>query len=331
MNKINVLLAFVLCLVFVAGQTGSLGVPTFYPSQPLISYQLPASATSGQIAFVDFVGDLTGDGFSEVAAGTWNGAYLVDIASGILIYRFSGIGPVAGLGDINGDFVPDFAVANIGSITVYSGIAGNPVISTITDPTPHNPPDAFPQDMARFKDINNDGRDEILVSEFVGSGPGTPTPNAYIFDALNGALLIMFTSPTSVAGSAVSQFGNAVSDIGDVDSDGVHDAAVSGGVPYVSGFVSVFSGSTGALLYTIAPSSSIRGLGSNPRSISSAGDFNFDSVPDFTVSEFSMLISNAPHQVMVYSGNTGTALTTVTYPTASDPQRVAGGNINGDF
>lgn len=123
------------------------------------------------------------------------------------------------------------------------------------------------------------------------------------------------------------QFGWIARNVGDVDGDGVNDAATSAptnseGGPH-AGKVYVFSGRSGRLLWSALGTDSAQlGLGIQP-----ARDVNGDGIPDVVV--------GAPgiERAYVYSGYDGTVLLTLRgeHQGESFGRRVAGvGDVNGD-
>jgi hypothetical protein len=128
-------------------------------------------------------------------------------------------------------------------------------------------------------------------------------------------------------GQAGANFGWAVSELADVDGDGVQDAIVSAILdgPSNNGAVFVFSGATGNQLYEFhGAAGDLLGY-----SIADAGDVNDDGVHDIAAG------ARGGNRVMVFSGATGSAtpLLTLNGEAAGDwfGFAVAGvGDVNGD-
>jgi hypothetical protein len=134
-----------------------------------------------------------------------------------------------GCGDLDGDGVPDYALAAphrdtdgalAGRISAFSGASGAPLWSRSGSPGSRMGSAA-----ALVPDVNGDGRSELLV--------GAPSwrnasGRAYLFSGADGKTLF-----TMHAGENGDQFGAAVASIGDIDDDGRPELAV--GAPGAAG------------------------------------------------------------------------------------------------
>ncbi|MEM7308666.1 MAG: integrin alpha [Planctomycetota bacterium] len=143
---------------------------------------------------------------------------------------------VAGLADVDGDGLPDYAVASVRSgsiapvVRVYSGASHEVVL-------------AFELlasegvELAGLGDLDGDAVPELLVGQ-AGAN------QADVFSLRTGMRIRSHFGPTA------SRFGYAVACLGDIDGDGVQDYGV--GAPWDGamdrGAVSTFSGLTGALI-----------------------------------------------------------------------------------
>ncbi|MCB9897940.1 MAG: FG-GAP repeat protein [Planctomycetes bacterium] len=122
------------------------------------------------------------------------------------------------------------------------------------------------------------------------------------------------TVDTVYGAHAFDQFGSTVVSIGDVDGDLVADFVVgspgaSPGGQSSAGSVSVFSGRTRALLYTIDGTDAGAQFG---LALAGGADFDHDGWPDFAVgAPFQSVVTSA----RVYSGPTGALLDTFSAPT----------------
>jgi len=169
-------------------------------------------------------------------------------------------------------------------------------------------------DWAAFKvasagDVNRDGKSDIIIGNPKAAGGGTERGTVVVISGADGSTL------HTINGSENSAlFGYAVGGIGDNNRDGYGDFMV--GAPLANGSgtdrgkIFIYSGLTGSLLRTITHTVSYELVG---YSLANAGDVNQDGTPD--------IISGAPYangsgtyrgKVFVYSGATGSALTSVT-------------------
>ena len=184
--------------------------------------------------------------------------------------------PVAGVGDVSGDGVPDILVGvnsqtvggNVaqGQAFVFSGTTGQRLY-TLNTPTPQEGA-YFGDSVAGVGDVNSDGVPDLLVG-----APGQG--QAFVFSGADRSLIHTLNDPTSQDAA----FGDSVAGVGDVNSDGVPDLLVGTFRENVGGNhgqAFVFSGAEGKWLLTLntpTPQTSIAGV----------GDVNGDEVPDFLV------------------------------------------------
>ena len=191
-------------------------------------------------------------------------------------------------------------------------------------------------------DIDGDGVPDFWVSAFQENvGAATKAGRVYLISGRTRQVIYSVTSPEPQSNQA---FGFTLAAIGDVNHDGKTDFAVGAyahtdGAFQHTGKVWVYSGATGALLYSIAnpqlqsnpdlPFSKVFGFGT---AISTAGDINGDGIPDILVGAASndvptgcggtsppTTIPPAPcrrgqGQAFVFSGADGTLLRTYDLP-----------------
>src|SRR6266567_510461 len=320
----------------------------------LVDPQIEDSTTRfGQAVAV--VGDVTGDGVPDLVVGgpfhdsefsstngfgppqdvgrafLINGASLAEISElndpyfqqPVNFPKFGGFFgfSVAGIGDINHDGVPDVLVGvphhsnfdldhiNAGEAFVFSG-ADHSILFNINDPD-EDEGNRFGYAVAGLGDVNGDGVPDMLI--------GVPKANAseelpdvgtaYIFSGADGSLIRQLNPPTQVLSG---RFGSAVANAGDVDHDGVNDIII--GAPGASRAF-VFSGRTGALLFTIASPAARNAekLPSFGYAVAGGQDVDGDGTPDFVI--------GAPNQnglkgaAYVFKGSNGTLLRTLVNPT----------------
>jgi hypothetical protein len=238
-------------------------------------------------------GDLDGDGLPDLLVGFhYNGqdtgvvrALRGSDGSDLFVIDGQAAGDnfgwsVAGLGDVDGDLVCDFAASSRGSVTSYVAVhsgASGALLYTVTA----KPAYTFGAALARIDDVDHDGLPDLLVGEYGESLGSGGSGAVHLYGGGNGAWIRSLFGD----GGTDQTFGFSVAGVGDLDGDGVPDLAV--GAPelrYLSsdtdGSVFVYSGATGALLREWS------GLGEKVffgQSVVDAGDVNGDGVSDLLV------------------------------------------------
>ncbi|MGH7151868.1 MAG: hypothetical protein ACREIU_14275, partial [Planctomycetota bacterium] len=239
--------------------------------------------------FVAGLGDVNADGVPDVGAGAPTGNYVrvFSGASGGLLHQFNGsgsFGVVANLGDVNGDGGADVPVgawlAGPGQAFVFSGLSGA-ILYTFTGA---NAGDRFGGALAGAGDVNGDGVPDLLV------GAGTASPGGFLwagearlYSGANGGLLRTFDG--SAPGDGL---GWSLAGLPDQNGDGVRDVLIGAhqggnagfGVPPGPGYARIYSGLTGAPLYTATGGAVGDAFG---RFLAGTGDVNADGLADFAV------------------------------------------------
>ncbi len=144
-------------------------------------------------------------------------------------------------------------------------------------------------------DLNGDGVDEFIAASPNRAGD---TGAVEVRSGKDGASILNFAN--SVGGS---QFGYSIDDAGDVNRDGVNDVIV--GAPLTNGFGAayVYSGKSGALIFTKIGDRVGGQFGSR---VASAGDIDADGYADFMIgAEQYPDPVLASGRVFIYSGKTG--------------------------
>lgn len=181
---------------------------------------------------------------------------------------------VSGLGDVNLDGAPDYAVGANGSssVSVYSGATGTLLYLTRGD-------SYFGTSIAPLGDLDGDGRAEFVVGAPNTQGRFNPPGYVRVCSGLDGAEIRRITGA-----SAVERFGDKIANVGDVTGDGKSDFAV--GAPGVTGVTAgscrVFSGADGTEVFALGQFGQSPG-GNLGYSIAALGDVNGDGKPDFAV------------------------------------------------
>ncbi len=230
--------------------------------------------------------------------------------------------------DHDGDGIQDFSIemiglGGVGSLIVYSGWTGHELF-TITGVEPN---DMFGYTSLGIRDVSGDQRPDFLTgapaSSLVAAGAGA----AYMHSGANGETL------TVIRGSAEGgAFGYAVTDVGDLDGDGLAEIAVS--APWEGpGRVYLFLSSTlrdedGNLFgvrTTADASLTITGEAEGDLfgfSIASAGDIDGDGYDDLIVGAPGHDAGAANNislgKVYLYSGFDGSLLGSITGGSAGD-------------
>jgi FG-GAP repeat protein len=331
---------------------------------------LPAAAWGQATVLRTFSGTSPGDGlgFSVARAGDLNGDAVPDLVvgapqggtlpsapgyarafsavDGALLFALNGSDPgdrfgwaVAGAGDVDGDGVPDVIVGAPLSTTpptvggyaqVFSGAGGGLLLTLAASAAG----EGFGRSVAGPGDLNGDGSADVVVGAPAASPGGLASAGrATVFSGASGLSLQVF--PGSAAND---QLGSSLAGVGDVDGDLVADVLV--GAPQDGvfptpgfGYARLFSGSTGAVLLTIAGQSNNDYLG---RSVDRLGDVSGDGVPDLLVGapEFGIPGPTGSGYARVLSPSSATPLLSVTGTIGAGAfgTSVAGvGDVNGDL
>ncbi len=311
---------------FPAGRaTLTLGVLLLLSSVPLVAQEVIVQSEVGSTASqlgssVSNAGDVDRDGFDDFVVGmpyasgsapSGGEVRVISGRTGSVIHSNSGASnehvglTVAGDFDANGDGRPDYAAgynnldaAMSGGVRVYDGATGALLFQTSASSG------GLGLAVAGLRDINGNGRDEIIV--------GRPQASI-IFNPLGAGLIrVLEYSPTTgvfstlltdVGGFTNGNYGTSVADAGDLDGDGVSDIAI--GEPRYSevnqfvllpGRIRVLSGQAAAN-GTATQIRSYRGTDSFGQvgvAIATGGDIDGDGIPDLMAGSLSEIIDVFP-------------------------------------
>lgn len=221
----------------IAGSNGN--VLRVYDGETL---ELSFEISEGFPHALDNAGDVDGDGHDDLIVGshvTFPGrAYIYSGATGALLHALVGAHPqdefgfsVAGIGDVDGDLVPDVAVGapnddqadfEAGRVYLISGATGE----TIREISGNQRRGELGTSVSAAGDLDGDGVPDILAGAPRDSVPGVYSPGAaYAFSGQTGQVLRTWRGeqPGEYLGRGVA--GNF-----DADGDGVPDVAA--GAPY---------------------------------------------------------------------------------------------------
>lgn len=293
------------------------------------------TAPDGSIDFgseATFVGDINEDGHTDYAVGApWRRT--ASVFSGhdhSLIHELKGSAEderfgrsICAVSDMDSDSVGDLAVSACpddeygygeGSITFFSGKSGKQLSSIRESHGVGQPAYGFGGAIDCLDDVDGDGINDLAVGMY-----NWLYPSSQIVSAKAGKVLVPYV-----------RGGGCVSACGDVDGDGYADF-VSGpsGRPareWLWGALTVSSGKTGALLYTIDiyEETTVRG-------VEAAGDVNDDGYDDVLVALPRM--SSSRGEIRGISGQDGSTLFSIRGNRAGEEvgQMLAlAGDVNGD-
>jgi FG-GAP repeat protein len=306
---------------------------------------------------VSGAGDLDADGLDDVVVGVihaspggltaagqaiaYSGATgaVLWTRNGTVAFEMAGYS-VARVGDLNGDGVEDPAIGIVyadngpafaaGRVEVVSGTTGVPILSVLGAGLGDN----LGASLAAAGDVNGDGTPDILAGAPGGTLPGLLNAGSVrLISGATGATLLQLQGI-----AAGDKLGTSVAGVGDASGDGVPDLFAGAPEPNNNGngYVRLYSGATGAILFTLASTLLFEEFGS---SVAGAGDLSGDGVPDLLVGAPKALgapgipQNTAAGRVQALTGLGGAPLFNVVGTNANGAlgTSVAGlGDVNGD-
>jgi len=267
-----------------------------------VLYTLTPDVPSGSFGFVGAnIGDVTGDGIADFVIGApqdqgsafFGGrAYVYSGSDGSLLnivggglFDFMG-SAAAGLGDVNGDGVPDYAVGAPGLPPQFGAWPGRVLVisgadHTLIHETTSDPGDNYGFELSDVADVDGDGAADLLVGAPFDDDAGTDSGRAFLLSGATGAEI--WHRDGQNAGDA---FGGSLAGLPDLTGDGVSEV-VAGAFNAGSsqgGNAQLLSGAGGASLHTFTPLASAVQFGQF--FAEDAGDVDADGTDDIYVGDY---------------------------------------------
>jgi FG-GAP repeat/FG-GAP-like repeat len=288
-------------------------------------------------------GDVNNDGTDDLLLGATEDGFIFDLREGYArvvsgadlstLFTVDGLTPAGALGwsvaaaghvnaDAFGDIVvgaPNDGASQAGVVRVLSG-ATHAALWTFTGGSQ----DQLGKAVASAGDVNNDGRDDILVGAPSASPHGTSSGYARVYSGLTGGVLYTFQG--AATGDRV---GNSVAGLGDLNGDGYDDFIVGS----IGRGATVYSGINGTPLFpafTSVVTDDVYGS-----VVAGLGDVDGDGKPDFAIgaTQDGSIFASAVGFVQIRSGANGALIRTLTGAATGDrfSSSIAdAGDVNGD-
>ncbi|TAH39750.1 MAG: hypothetical protein EYC70_02890 [Planctomycetota bacterium] len=270
------------------------------PAQTILAH-MPGGVNQSSGDSSTGIGDITGNGLSEIVIGSptaaLGGRIMIFTDQGDYIremWLFGGTTQIlemgrsvdggdalSGAGDVNNDGVGDVAVGapgsylrgtDSGAMVVFNGRGGAIPLLEIHGARSG---ERFGTDVAMVGAVDGDANSDVLVG-----APAASPPYAEVYSGANGAMLLRLAGL-----QADDAFGTVVTGVGDLDRDGRTDLLIGApkfddGSRSDAGVARLFSGRTGFELGQFRGASAEERFGS---AVASAGDVNGDGYNDFLI------------------------------------------------
>ena len=273
-----------------------------------------------QLCRVAAMGDVDGDGLADFIVGAIQGwsvpsngpgyVWIVSGADGSVLESAAGLTDedqfgwaVAGVGDLDGDEVPDALVGawyddasapSAGSAHAISGATGNTIWSVYGESNS----DFFGDTVGAVGDVDGDGVPDVAVGSNYDDNNGAQSGSVTVYSGADGQFIVQINGDEAL--DRVSRMAG----VGDINGDEIPDLLVGAYENFDGpGYARVYSGADWSILLSFDGDASGDGLG---YSVAAAGDVDGDGVPDMIVaapreSDTAMWAGS----VRVYSGNDG--------------------------
>ncbi len=190
---------------------------------------------------------------------------------------------LAGLGDINGDGLDDFAVADLdsGTVFLFQGRQDRTLAASTHVSVAHSVPDPALRTgaaVAGVGDVDGDGLDDFLVGE---PGYNNDAGRVFLFKGRQPWPYTLFTSDAdaTLTGGSGDRAGSAVGPAGDVNSDSLDDFLVAG----EGSRAWLLHGRTGGWPPLSGADATWTNGSSSPALSPCSGDANCDASPDLLI------------------------------------------------